>query len=356
MTQIVTDPKAPKESTDYIYAERMEPFEERMNFFLNKKIEVNKDKVADKDKGEIDGLESLLERFSSYQSTKVAGMEENVAVDGTEGIGLSTYKGLIDLLVQLAKDAATWIIDFATNRVRRIDNRLFRVNLERKRSGLTSREVPYPAGIRRLITPSKVSADPGWVSVALSDVHTWYKGTIKAYRYLVGEIKDHGENFDLLRGMNNTIDAAASLMGMQRVQGGYQSIVLPGNRHFVLDNVTDTVSDQIGLYFSDSTIDTRLKAKKFTPTSFMVDKTLKQIKDMVKEIQSNQSTVSQLIRQFEKQAKAFERDNGARITPAQRRYFNWLIRFNRRLMNLSIQYTINSMDAGLDFCQAGINK
>lgn len=359
MSNVIPDPKAPKESTDYIYGDRMEPFEDRMNFFLNKKVELNKDNVKEEDKAEVAGLESLIARFSTFNTlTLVSGVEDVSGCDTVSGMEAMAgkAKSLIDTLVQMAKDIVDWLVQLATNRIRRIDNRLYRVKLERKRAGLTSLYVRYPAGIRRLVSPTKVSVDGNWVAASLSEVNGFYKNSAKAYRHLTGLISKSGPDINLKDEMNDTIKAVAGIMGMSLEGNTYVSAVLPGNRVFCLDLANDPNSDQLGIYFTDSTIDARLKSPTFAPTSFMIDNTFRTMNEMIKEITSNQSTMTQLSRQFEKKAKSHSNEGGNPISPDQRKYLNWIIRFNKRLMNLSIQYTINSMDSGLDFCQAGINK
>lgn len=359
MPNVLPDPNAPKESTDAIYGERMEPYEDRMNFFQGKKVELKKDNVADVDASDVSGLEAIINRFSTYTHAKpLAGLEDGVELDsvaGTESLK-SKAKALLSILVQMAKEVVAWLVEMATNRIRRVDVRLYRTALERKRAGLASNPQKYPAGIRRLIVPAKLSIDGNWVAAALGDALAFYKGAIKAYRFMNTQIRDLGDGFVLSQEMNKTIAGVAGSMGLTSSGNGYISQVLPGSRQFRIDNVVDTQSDQINMYYADAIIDVRLKSPTFTPTSFMIDNTFNQIKTMLKEIQSNQSTMSQLSRQFERRAAEMERSDITSLSSDQRRYYNWLVRFNKRLMNMSVQFIVNTMDAGLDFCQAGINK
>jgi len=358
MTTLIPDPKMPKASLDKIYGEVMEPFEERMNFFLNEKIEVNKDSVKEEDKSTVDGLESILQRFTTVDGTSVLFNNQTSAimyVDGLEAAG--NVKKIIDILIQAAKDAVHWIMNLINNRVSRIDNRAYRVGLDRKRQGIENKEVNYPAGIRRLIAPLKVSLDPNWVHAALGDVNTFYNDVIKAYKTLTGSIeKANAPQFDLNSQIQTTLAGVAGAMHLDREGGDYMTDVLPGNRRLVMEDVVDGNTSQIKLYFRASTTDVKLVSKTFEPSSFMIDETMNVIKKIISNIRSNQSTVSQLYRTFEKAVRAYESNNEITLNAQQREYLNWLIRFNKKLMTMTLQYVLNALDAGLDFVHAGTAK
>lgn len=360
MTKLIPNPKEPKESTDYIYGERMEPYEERMNFFLNEKIDVKKDDVKEEDKETVDGLESVIQRFTEYRSIPLAVLDESPTdeqVDGLESV--SRLQKVIDVLVQFAKDAVDWLLNLINNRISRLDNREFRVSLERKRAGIVSTEVNYPVGIRRLLAPLKVSTDPNWVAAVLKDVNDFYNQSINAYKDLTKDIgSTTAGRFSLDTAIKESIQGAARNLKMKLVsgQGTYLTEILPGNRQLAIDDITNGDTGQIKIYFQTSSVDTKLKEKTFVPSSFMVDNTLAAIKSLIKTIRSNQSTVSQLYRTFEKTVKQFQHNNGTPLSREQQEYLNWLIRFNKRLMSTTIQYVLDSLDTGLDFVNAGIQK
>ena len=350
MSKIIPDPKAPRDSTDYIYGERMEPYEERMNFFLDEKVKADKKDVEEKDKATVDGLEALMQHFTEYRGVTVPGFDE-ATVDGNEA---RTDK-LVNTLIQLVKDAVTWLLNFINNRLARLDNRHHRISLDRKANGIKSEEVKYPVGVRRLLLPLKVSEDPNWVSECLSDVNTFYKSTVGAYKFLTKKLNslsgDLGKDVkDIIQGVASELNAKLDV-----ASNSYRTPIIPGNRRLVIDDVDETQLDQIRVYFTDTTVAAKLKAQTYLPDAFVLDKTLGKISDIIKEVRSNQSTVSQLVRSFEKDANKIV-SNGNNLSAEKRKVVNWMIRFNKRLMDMSIQYTINSCDSGLDFVAAGIRQ
>lgn len=357
MGKLIPDPKAPNESTDYIYGERLGKFEERMNFFLKEEVKVKKDNVKDEDKKEVDGLESLIMRFSEYGSIKLPGSVEIVTESGTvAGVeGSDQPIAWTKYFIQLAKDAVDFILNFINNRIARIDNRAYRISLERKRLGLKTEAVKYPAGIRRLLVPLTVSTDPNWVAGSLDELRAFYKQSIQAYRVLTSAIKDAGdENIDLSNAVSRTINNVSRCFNMKLLGDSYGTDILPGNRRLFLNNVTDGSTSAIGIYFGSSSTDARLRSPDFVPTGFLVDNTLKSINDTIKEIRSNQSTVSQLYRAFERNANQFGTINNLRMGADGRQYLGWLVRFAKRLMNMVLVYIINGLDCGLDFCKVTI--
>lgn len=358
MTKLIPNPKEPKESTDYIYGERMEPYQERMNFFLNEKVEVSKDNVKEEDKETVDGLESVIQRFTSYGKINLPEMDNVPTVECVDGLeAASNVKKLIDILIQFAKDAVDWLLNLINNRISRVDQREFRTSLRRKRDGIITTEVNYPAGMKRLLSPLKMSVDPNWVAVVLKDVNGFYDSTIKAYKRLTDDISNvTASNFNIEDAIKDSIIDVAQALGMKADDGNFQTEVLPGNRRLIVEQVNDGNTDQIKIYFQASTTDTKLSSKTFVPSSFMVDETLKQVRTIIKNIRSNQSTVSQLYRSFEKSVKAFEHNSNVKLDAKQRAYLNWLVRFNKKLMTTTIQYVLNSLDTSLDFVNAGIRK
>lgn len=348
MSKLIPDSKAPKDSTDYIYGERMDAYEDRMNFFLDEKVKVDKKDVEEKDKATVDGLEALVQRFTEYRGISVPGLEE-VSLEGSE----ARVNKLITTLIQLAKDTVTWLLNFINNRLARLDNRHHRALLERKANGVKEVEVAYPMGIRRLLLPLKVSTDPNWVFQSLEDVNTFYKSTVAAYKFMTDKLRKVSGDID--RDIKETIEGVAKALGASHDVGSnaYRTAILPGNRRLTLEVVNGTQTDQIRIYFTDTTVPAKLKSQVFTPNTFMIDKTIATVGSVIKEVRSNQSTVSQLVRTFEKEASRYSNEDG-NMDPNKRKFINWLIRYNKRLMNMSVQYTINSCDSGIDFIEAGI--
>lgn len=359
MANILPDPKAPKESTDYIYGERMEPYSERMNIFLEEKVKVKKDNVKEEDKGEVDGLESLVQRFTDWGNVTLPGTVEIVTETGVlAGVeGSDKPISWIKYFIQLAKEAVDFLLNFINNRIARIDNRSYRIHLDRKRMGIKSGEVNYPAGVRRLIVPLTVSTNPGWVADSIDNLRNFYKQSMMAYRVLLGKIKDAGdENIYLPAAIESTIRDVAKCFNMGNAGESYISDILPGNRRLYLNNERDGNTGAIGIFFASAGTDVRLRATSFTPTGYLVDNTLKSIDSTVKEIRSNQSTVSQLYRTFEREANKLQGIDNLRMGADGRQYLGWLIRFNKRLTNMILIYVINGLDAGLDFTKATVNN
>ncbi|QZA70594.1 internal head protein [Erwinia phage AH04] len=355
--KLIPSPKEPIDSTDYIYGERMEPYEGRMNFFLNEKVDVKKDNVKEEDKEKVDGLESVLQRFASYGAIVLPNLEEErvgLIVDGQEAA--NNVKKVIHFLVQLAKDAVDFLLNLVNNRIARLDNREYRVSLNRKRDGIVSEPVKYPATVRRLFDPLTMSLDPNWVTVSLNNVNRYYDDTVDTYRALTNLIRTvDGEGFDLTSQIDKTIDVVKQHMGIKESADSFSSKIIPGNRQLVIDTPTPDNLNKVGIYFQNSTVPVKLLSPEYEPSGPMVDGVLATVRKTIKNIRSNQSTVSQLYRTFEKEAKAYELGN-KHMTPDQRAYLNWLVRFNKRLMTVNLQYVLTAMDSGLDFVNSGLRK
>lgn len=355
--KLIPSPKEPVDSTDYIYGERMEPYEGRMNFFLNEKVDVKKDNVKDEDKATVDGIESVIQRFVTAGAITLPNLEEDrvgLIVDGVEAA--NKVRSVISFLVQLAKDAVDFLLNLVNNRIARLDNREFRVSTNRKRDGISSTPVKYPATIRRLMDPLTISLDGNWVVGSLDNVTEYYKNTVKTYQQLTKLISDSAsDNFDLQRQIDSTVDIVKKTMGLSDKGDGFVSKILPGSRQLVVDKPDANNLNKVGVYFQSSTVIVKLLSPEYEPNGPMMDGVLGSVRKCVKEIRSNQSTVSQLYREFERSAKTYERSN-ATMTPDQRAYLNWLIRFNKRLMSVNLQYVLTGMDVGLDFVNSGLHK
>lgn len=353
MSQVIPNPKAPNESTDYIYGERMEPYEDRMNFFLNEEVDIKKTNVKNGNEAKVDGLESIIQRFSSYGSIKLSDSfgELSNEVSGLESTA-NRVKGILDIIIQAAKDAVDFLLNFINNRIARISSRAYRTSMHRKRDGIKQGEIPYSAGMRRLFVPLKVSKDPNWVISSLQDVSQFYRGTIKAYKYLNECIGKTDSGMSLKNSIDKTLSGVASEMGMSNTTDGYSSDVLPGVRVFHID----TNVDDARMYFASAPIDVKLPSPTYVSAGVTMDKILSVVDSIVKDIKSNQSTLSQLSRNFEKAVRRYESNSAVSLTPDERAYYNWIIKFNKRLMNSSIQYVIGSLDVALDFVNSGINR
>lgn len=352
MTQVLPKPNAPKESTDYIYGKRLAKYEDRMNFFLNEKVDIDKTNVKDIDAGTVDGLESLVQRFTSYGKPTFIQVDEDGMVAGTEASGKA--KKFIDIIIQAAKDAVEFILNFINNRIARLDVRAHRTGLERKRSGIKDGEAKYPASIRRLVLPQVTGTNPNWVPQSLDKVLDLYKNSVKGYKYLSGRI-DKFEG-DLHSTIKESVKGFSDAMGMSYSAGNYQTDTLPGVRQLLVSAPAQEEPTKIDVYFNTVNVAVKLPSTTFHPTSNLLDSTLDKVNSVIKEIRSNQSTMSQLSRNFEKTVRKFENSKTEKIDSEERKYYEWLIRFNKRMMNTVIQYTMSELDAAIDFVNAGIDK
>lgn len=351
--KLIPDPKATANSNDQIYGERLKPYEERMNFFLGQDVKVKKDNVASDKLDSVTGMESALQYFSTQGSISIPGEYDSAVVDGMEAAG--SAKRMIDFLIQLAKDTVDFILNLINNRIARLDNREFRISVNRKRDGIVTTPVKYPATHRRLLDPHTVSLDGNWIAVSINSINEYYKATIKTYRELVGLIKDAaGTNFNLETQLNKTMGVIKSNMALSQKGDLYLSEVIPGNRQLIIEEPKVGTLDKIGVYFQSSTVPVKLLSPEFEPSGPMIDNVLNKVRLVSKEIRSNQSTVSQLYRTFEKSAREFEYKTEEKLTSEQRQYLNWLVRFNKRLMTVNLQYVLTATDAGLDFVKASL--
>lgn len=345
MSKILPDPKAPKSSTDYIYGKRMEEYEDRQNFFLNEKVDVKKDEVAEEDKETVDGLEALVSRFTSYQTVKIPQLP--VEYDGNEAIGKRT----INFLVQLAKDLVDFIANMINNRINRLTRQHARASMARKNDGIKTKPVKYPLTVRRLWTPMNTSKDPNWVAGAIKETSEWYDKVIKVHQ-LINSIVDRP--WSPSDTPESTVMSVAHLLGMKDSDSGtLQSAVLPSNRKFAIEFNVDRPSE-FKMFFQNNDALARLRSEEWEPTSFVMDNTLKAVDKSIKSIKSNQSTVAQLYRTFEKKVKQLE--NERETVEPQRKFYTWLINFDRRLLAANLQYTMQGIEAGIDFINAGVKE
>ncbi len=344
MSNVLPDPKAPKESTDYIYGKRMDAYEDRMNFFLNEKVDVKKDDVEDKDKETVDGLEALVNRFTSYATVKIPQLPAEY--DGNEAVG----KKALDFIVQLAKDLVDFILNLVNNRISRLERRTNKTSMARKNDGIINKPVKYPLTVRRLLTPLNASTDPNWVGGAVVELLDWYKAVMKAHvfinNYVEGDLKVLSGHVGIVT------DAVRDILGMKDDSGTLQSAVLPSNRRFSLDINTDNPRD-FKMFFANNNAIAKLRADEWAPSSFVMDNTLNKISSLIKEIKSNQSTVSQLYRKFEKKVKKIEGETQG-MTQEERNFYSWIIGFDRRLLSTNLQYVMGGLDAALDFVNSGV--
>ncbi|WNV45836.1 hypothetical protein [Aeromonas phage AerS_266] len=354
-------PKQDQGSTqDDLYATRVSDVEDSLNFFIGKDIKVEEtEDVAGNESFEGQGqiLASVIKDFGTYKTT----LSLDNPIDGVEGLADKT-KAILRSLVQFAKDVVAWIVNLINNKITRIDNRRFRISSRRKRYGLKNKDVKYPSTVKRLIIPSKVTEDGQWVKESIIVVNEFYTTAIDVYKGLLDNISIHYNDFDIDTAVGkinrlfvNKFNLELGTKGQDGVVS-YHSGVLPGNRYFVYQASTPERIINTPCYFDNTSIESKLKAPQFGPTSFIIDSTLSSIGDLINKVRSNQKNVSELHRLFEKEVVSYINKNDTSIKSEQRAYLNWLISLSKTLNGRAINYVTSSIDGALDFCEAGINE
>ncbi|QDB70272.1 putative phiKZ-like internal heard protein [Aeromonas phage CF8] len=348
-------------STDGIYAKVVEPIEESLDFFVGKEIKVKKE-------DEVDGFESFSgqgqvasDLVMSFALARPTLTQTTLEIDGTESFG-EKAKSVLRTLVQLAKDAVAWLMSLINNKIVRIDNRRYRLSSRRKRHGLHTKDVKYPSVVRRLMAPNRVTEDGQWIKESIEAVNDFYITAMSVYKQLLDRIKIEPSTFDYSRaidGVNKLFVSTFKMSANKTEDDGvvtFNSQVLPGNRYFIYKASTPSRIVNGAMYFDNTTMEVKLKAQEFRPTSFTIDATLTSIANLINTVRDNQKTVGELHRRFEKAVVAFVNKEDVRLSPEQRTYLDWLISLSKNLNAKSINYVTSSVDAGLDFCQAGINE
>lgn len=355
MTLQTNNKGAAQLTTDKTVGEAMGPYEESSTFFDRKETKVSKDAVDFENKLYVDGLESIIASFG----TRRVSIPE-VAVDGNEGFG-DTIKRIMNTIIQLAKDAVNYLVSLVNNKLVRLENRLHRMRVNRKRNGLRTVETNYPLAVRRLIIPNKVTTNPGWIAESVGEVTKFYNNAVGAYKELTKLIPMDPAKFDTFEANKRVNGVMAYNMSMEAIAKDDNNVIqyrtgsLPSNRYFVFNSRADADTERADMSFQDTNLDGRLKSPTFMPSGHVIDKTFDAVQEAVNNVRSNQRTVSDLHRAFEKSVVAFEGE-AREISVAQRHFLRFLISHNRRLSQLAIQYLTASCDVALDFCSSGINK
>lgn len=347
-------------TVDKTVGEQLGAYEERLDFFERKETKVDKEAVDVSNKLYVDGLESIISAFG-INPVAVDPDDEMVQWDGIEGFS-STIRNVLATIIQMAKDAAAFLMNLINNKLVRLDNTLFRLKGRRKRNGIVDKEVAYPLGVRRLMVPNGVTEGPEWIPTSFNEIKKIYQDAISGYNKLLELVDVAPSKFDLSSAMvslNTAITVPLGMSAGKRNDDGttsYRRGPIPGNRYFQFDSYVDPESTRPSIHFADTTMEVKLKSKTWTPTSFILDKVIDSIQGIIDEVRKNQKTVGELHRTFEKAVLAFERKEGGNVTPEQRKFLRYLIATNKRLVQMTVQYVTSACDIGIDFCNAGINK
>ena len=341
----------PKTTTDPIHEEVIDGIKDDVDFF--DRVDV---KVTRKDTDEIYGTESLvlgsvIERFGKHFQP-----DTSLEVHGFESFG-DKAKELLVRIVQLAKDAMQWIMNILSNQLTRIDNRQFRMRSRRKRHGIKSEDVAYPASVKRLIIPAKVTEDGQWVKGSLLEVESLYKQYVAAHKVLVDAVTlDFNKKLleDTIQGLVKAFEMNSVSKSKDGVEE-FRSRILPGNRYLRFTGPTATFTGG-QFYFDDTTAEAKLKSEKFGPTSFIIDNTLDAVHSINELIRKNQKSVNELHRNLEKEVAVFGAKNNSMLTPEANSFLTWIVKLDKNMSGKIINYVISSTDAAMDFVERGINK
>lgn len=365
MTKQLGELNNPDITTDGIYGDVMAPVEQGMDMFYRSDIKTTKGSIEGTEcnttliKQEV--LEGILNNFGKTTNGVTYQVDEDSSVEGLESFGERAMV-VIRNLIQMVKDFVAWLGSLINNKLTRLDNRQFRMASRRKRFGLKTEDVKYPSVVKRLMVPNKVTADGQWVKESIKAVHDFYKQSASVFAQLTSLITFDVNWFDYQTQVSYVNNAIINGFGLSKDKSDkdgvvtYISDVLPGNRYFQFAANPDGPRNPVSMFFNDTTMDVKLVSPTFGPTSFIIDKTLDEISSTINTIRKTQKTVGDVHRQFEKQVIAFQNKNGAKITSEQRLYLSWILAVSKRLSQVTIQYLTSSLDAGMDFVQAGIKE
>lgn len=343
------------QASDKLYTDKRVMSDDSANFFLGKSVEIIKD---EDDTDDVSGDEALLKAFTLFETTKPFENLDDVTVEGSESAS-GTIKRIVGNLINMIKDAARFIMDLINNKISRLGNRLANFEIERKRKGIKPNEVRYPHTTQRLIIPSIITSNPNFLVDSIEKVYTFYDMSIKVHEKLKGEIrKIKGENVQ--EEANVFLDGVIKLFKMTSGhidnEHRYFTEVLPGNRKMYLLYPAVVSSPGNSANFIDATGYNKLDSASFTPTSSMIDNLTSSLNKLYTKIKEHHKAMSTLTREFEKEVFTYYKENDFKVISERKKLVEFLFGLDKKLNTLTIQYVYRSMDAGLDVCEACLNK
>lgn len=347
-------PLVPKEKK-----EKKEPVID--NEEIEEEIDSNEEvQLTEEETTELAGLESIINRFGSVITSQDAynAPQEDFDVSGNESI-YNKIGSILSSLISFLKDIGRWIYNFFNNKIAKLDTRILYLKQKRKINGIVEGEIKYPATVRRLVIPSRLSTNPNWTIGAIEDLAQFYKLSISGHKVLkdvLPGINIVSSDFDTVK--LNTLDELGKTMTSGTTRNGiYQSKILPGNKIFNIQQPDKSKGIDGRLFFTDSSGGTRLPSEVFLNSSSLIDELLKVMDKTRSLIMEDQKHMYQLIMNFEKQAKAFmapiEEINMAHRV---KHIFTWLTTLNKQLVTTTLQYTLLTLEGGLDMVNAGIRN
>lgn len=354
-------------SDDKLYSNLNNNYADNVNFFSGKEVTITKkekkeedvpkdppveEKTTDEemDDEQVEGMESIVANFGRIQFRNEY---EDPIYDGTEGL-VSFGKGLLISLWEMIKDIGRWIVNLFTNKLSRIDTRVRYTEQRRKINGIKEGECKYPYSIKRLMIPSKVATEPDWTYNCADVGIKFYRKVLQAHLSLKERItRDSISSLDMAK-RNTVQECIAEIVTGSGFNSANlaQTDILPGNRIFTVRAPLPESPDAALTYFIESSIDPLLKKKTFTSTPYLIDNALKTLTEYRATVNIAQKTSSELQRKFESEVAALMK--GERVETEVRAYLKWLVVLNKRMLNISLQHAMQTIEALDDFINAGL--
>lgn len=336
-----------KSDAEFNKKEEEETHEENVK---NEEEEANKSADEEMDDEQVAGIESVVANFGRIQFRD---KYEDPIYDGTESL-VSFGKNLLISLWEMIKDIGRWIVNLFGNKLARIDTRVRYTEQRRKISGIKEGECKYPYSIKRLMIPSKVAIEPDWTYNCADVGIKFYRKVLEAHLSLKDRIGS-GSITNLDQVKKNTVEESIARVITGR---GFNSTnlaqtdILPGNRIFTVRAPLPESPDAALTYFIESSIDPVLKKKTFISTPYLIDNALKTLTEYRAAVNVAQKTSSELQRKFESEVNALMK--GESVESEVRMYLKWLVVLNKRMLNVSLQHAMHTIEALDDFINAGL--
>lgn len=334
----------------------LDDIQDSMAFFTGD-TEVTKENVKEEDKPIVDGLESIMRKFSSIVGEEKSKRELIATLDervGSEDWRTNT-RAVFSMLLQLAKDVASFILSLIYNRIKRLDTRCYKAHEIVKTNGLIPTEVNVPAYISKvLVNAESTKGNPKWIEQAILDVNGIYESMMAANKLLLGWIPV-GAGFDEDRAVKEVTTALADVLTPRHdgVQGFRE---LPGNQRLVVNILSTGRTDKIPVYIESSDNQFKLNNPKYIPNKHVIDSVITTVERSISTMRKYQAAPNDLVRAFERETAAFRRRSGYKLTARHESFLNWIIRLNKRVCGLAIKQMFNVCEAALDYCERSAVK
>lgn len=352
-------------SNDPLYGNLNNNYAENVDFFSGKKIEVSKQKKEDAEFNKKEEETTYLENVDNEEAEDLAGVEslvmsfgnlplpQETEIQGTEGL-VKLGKDLLVALWELVKDIGRLIRNLFNNKLARVDSKIKYTEQKRKLNGIKDGPVNYPRSCRQLMIPSKITLDGDWVFNCAEIGIAFYERVIASHKLLKVDIKKQPSGDVEERKIKTVNDDIAKIVCGDRLgnDGLASSEILPGNKMFVVRKPVLGSPDAALTYFSQSSIAVSLRSPTFNPNPGLIDnaiRTMNHYRDTIESVQKNSSEIQ---REFEREVNDMIKHSNS--DKDQRKYLNWLVGVNKRMISTTLQHAIQVIDALDDFVNAGV--